>query len=633
MSAISSHIPIIIAVALFGVFFFYLLYRFIVASKRRRSVGARVGGTGPMAIQADQAPRRRVTAARMGWTGRVVAPQDHVGIVRRRFGGADPVFLRITPHNQRGVQARTLLPGRPARLVPGLYAIELVPRVHVPEGMIGLVVANEGQKRPATRLLGQHVECDSFQDGQAFLLRGGEQGRQAVTLAGDHFYHVNTQLFDIQYVPRTRVPVGTVGLVIARAGRVRAPDRPFARHVECDNFQDGQAFLDGGGEQGRQLAVLIGGTSYDINPALFDVITTATVAGTATPDGLTAGHLQEIAVPIGYTGVVITLDGAEPGRGGPGTVGPWIKGHRSFRLPWVFLGGGGHRGVQEETIGEGTVCALNPWFARVVLIPTRVLILEWNDKPPAEGGRNFDAELDRITVTIQGHRVHMELSQTLRIPEKAAPKLVSTFGGSGSSRLGGLVHDPLPVQRFVEKVLGATVASYLSGIASTSTVQEFLLKYTEARTDLATQVRIALESWDVEAISTNLGSFEADDQKLNAELQAEASAQLHRSTLNVLRDNVLIEDEIDQVRFRPELRRAALELRAEIDALGLDNVALIRMIREMSGMQVPDYIGGDISSYAEALPMPVLRDLMSRLREMRSDRELPPKAPPQLTED
>ena len=124
MSAISSHIPIIIAVALFGVVFFYLFYRFIVASKRRRSVGARVGGTGLMAIQADQAPRRRVTAARMGWTGRVVVPSDHVGIVRRRFGGADPVFLRITPHNRRGMQARTLLPGRPARLVPALYAVE-----------------------------------------------------------------------------------------------------------------------------------------------------------------------------------------------------------------------------------------------------------------------------------------------------------------------------------------------------------------------------------------------------------------------------------------------------------------------------------------------------------------------------
>ncbi len=89
----------------------------------------------------------------------------------------------------------------------------------------------------------------------------------------------------------------------------------------------------------------------------------------------------------------------------------------------------------------------------------------------------------------------------------------------------------------------------------------------------------------------------------------------------MLRDNILIEDEIDQVRVLPERRRAALELQAEIDALGVDNVALIRMIRalirmirEMSSMQVPEYIGGDISSYAEALPMPVLRDLMSRLR-------------------
>ncbi len=90
----------------------------------------------------------------------------------------------------------------------------------------------------------------------------------------------------------------------------------------------------------------------------------------------------------------------------------------------------------------------------------------------------------------------------------------------------------------------------------------------------------------------------------------------------MLRDNILIEDEIDQVRVLPERRRAALELQAEIDALGVDNVALIRMIR-----------GGDISSYAEALPMPVLRDLMSRLREMRSDRQPQSEAPPQLTED
>ena len=86
-----------------------------------------------------------------------------------------------------------------------------------------------------------------------------------------------------------------------------------------------------------------------------------------------------------------------------------------------------------------------------------------------------------------------------------------------------------------------------------------------------------------------------------------------------------------RVRAHPQVTR--IRLQAEIDALGVDNVALIRMIREMSGIQVPEYIGGDISSYADALPMPVIRDLMSRLREMRSDRQPQPEAPPQLTED
>ena len=517
----------------------------IPAAYRRGLAPVPEWAAGSEAIHADQHARRLITAARMGWTGRVVVPPDHVGIVRRRSGTADPDFLKVTPDNRRGVQAHTLLPGQPTWLMPGRYTVEFVPQVHVPEGMIGLVSAREGRRRPAGRILGRHVECDNFQDGQKFLRDGGEQGRQVATLPGDISYYINTRLFEVQFVPRTTVPPGTIGLVIARAGMVRAPDQPFGRHVECSSFQDGQAFLDGGGEQGKQLAVLAGGTSYDINPALFEVITVANVAGRQ--DGLTAYHLQEMAVPIGYTGVVITLDGAEPEAGSaPGTVGPRVAGHRGFRLPWVFLGGG-QRGVQEETIGEGTVCSLNPWFVRVVLIPTRVLILEWNDKPPAEGSRNFDADLDRITVTIQGHRVHTQLSQTLRIPERAAPRLVSAFGGTGSSGLGGLVHDAMPVQRFVEKVLGATVASYLSGIASTSTVQEFLLKYTEARTDLAAQVRIALESWGVEAISTNLGSFEAEDPRLNAELQAEASAQLHRSTLNVSANNVVIEDEIDQV--------------------------------------------------------------------------------------
>ncbi len=576
------------------------------------SADARRGSTDPDAGQAGQAPMRTT----MGWTGRVAVPQDHVGIVRRRFGAADPDFPRITPDdNYRGWQARTLPPGQTTWLKPGQYSVELVPRVYVPEDKIGLVTANEGRQRPRGRRLGRYVECRNFQDGQAFLLGGGEQGRQAATLAGGHYYHINTRLFGVELVPRTHVPAGTVGLVIALDGKVVPPGQRFARHVECDNFQDGQAFLEAGGEQGRQLAVLGGGVSYDINPALFKVLTTETIARTGTQDGLTAAHLREFTIPSAMTGVVLTLDGAAPGEAG--TVGPRVEGHQSFRLPWVFLDGGGRKGVQQESLGEGSTCALNPWFARVVLIPTHVLNLEWSRSPDQKAG-NYDSQLSRITVTVQGYKVHMELSQTLKIPERAAPRLVGEFGDQmGSAPLGGLVDHRAPVQRFVEKVLGATVKGYINGMAASGSVQEFLGRYHDARRELADKVRAELAAWGVEPGSTSLGSFEAEDAKLNEELQEAASEEARRNALAIKEQNAKIQARITMTLMESKLMEAHPEFWSEVKALGADNVTLIRAMEAASGMNVPQIINSKSSDLKEVLPLHILRDLVSRMREQR----------------
>ena len=563
--------------------------------------------------------------------GRRVVPTDHIGIIRRRYGPGhpDPRFKKITPYDSRGLQARTLVPDRPVWLFPGLYTVTFVSRTYVPEGMVGLVSANEGAQRPTSRPVAWHVECDNFQDGQAFLLNGGEQGRQIPVLPGGTSYYINTVLFSVGVAPRTYVPPGTVGLVVALVGRIRPPDQPFGRFVECDNFQDGLAFLAGHGEQGRQLPVLAGGTYYDINPALFKVITTENVSGSQ--DGLTASHLREIAIPVGYTGVVITLDGAEP-LANAVAVGPKVAGHRSFRLPWVFLSGAGHRGVQQETLGEGAVCSLNPWFVRVMLIPTRLLYMEWTKKDPSESG-HYDANLDQVVVNIQGHRLRVEMSQTLRIPMQAAPKLVSQFGGSTTSGLGGLVNDPVPVQRFVERVLGATVAAYFNAIATASTIDEFLSLYAGTRTDLSAQVRNTLQSWGVEAVSTTLGEFESQDPEFDEVRKKEFAEQMRGKVLKVERVNIDVEDEIDAVRVRAEERRTALELKAEIEALGVENVTQIRMIREISQWQGPQYIGGDISAYVDSMPMMIRKDLINNLRQLRAAHGLAPADTRALTGD
>ncbi|MDN0199558.1 SPFH domain-containing protein [Streptomyces sp. S.PNR 29] len=557
----------------------------------------------------------------VGWAGRVAVPADHVGIVTRRLGPAhpNPAFKQVNPATARGVLARTLLPGGFHWLTPLMYSVDFVPRVHVPAGMIGLVTAKEGRTRTDGRTLGRHVDCDGFQDGQAFLLGGGEQGVQVATLTGGQAYYINTRLFDVEMVPRTYVPPGTVGLVQAKAGAVRPADQRFGRHVECDSFQDGQAFLDGGGEQGRQLAVLGGGAYYDINPELFQVITTDNVS--ASRDGLTEAHLQEISLEEGYTGVVVTLDGAEPRQDADGTVGPRVEGHRSFRLPWVFLAGGGWRGVQEETLGEGTTYALNPWFVRVLPIPTRMLFLKWADKQESESD-NYDVALGKIVVNVQGFDLEVALSQNLQIPRDVAPRLVSEFGGVPTSGLGGLVDDPAPVQRFVRNVLGETVSGYFSEIATTSSVLDFLGRYEDVRKDLTDKVTHALEKLGVRTLNTSLGRFTPTDPSLPEALKKRFDAENDLDNLRVGVEQAQLRDLIDELEAQSEYRRVALELEKEVRLLGPENVAMIRIVREFANFDVPDYIGGgDISAYVQALPMTAVQDLLARLRELRQDQQ------------
>lgn len=557
-------------------------------------------------------------------TGRYTVPTGQVGIVRRVFGPSHPDrrFKRVIPSRARGLQARTLTPGRLYWFPPLLYRIELVARTDVPSGMIGVVTALEGAKRSPRRTVARHVECDDFQDGEAFLLNGGEQGRQLEVLAGDTSYYINTALFEVEFVPRTHVPAGTVGLVIAKDGEVRPLDQPFGRHVECDNFQDGQAFLRNGGQQGRQLAVLPGGTSYDINTALFEVITTRTVDPRA-HGGLTARHLKEIAIPIGDVGVVVTLDGAasEPGED---PVRPPVAGHRSFRLPWVFLANGGRLGVQEETLGEGTY-ALNPWFVRVVLIPTRLVILEWTKKDSSKAG-NFDAALDQIVVNIQGYRLQVEMSQTLQIPGASAPRLVSRFGDTMMSGLGGLADDPVPVQRFVERVLGSTVATYFNAMAAAATVDEFLTTYASTRTNLAAQVRNALLAWEVEAVSTNLGEFESQDPELDRARQRIFAAQMRGKELTEEEKSEMIRSRILEIQHASKRQERLLDaalLEEQIRLLGADTIAMQMFLRELKDMGVPEFVSGDAGALLEHLPMQRALEMIGGVRQ-RARQSLPP---------
>jgi hypothetical protein len=294
-----------------------------------------------------------------------------------------------------------------AALAGGIYLVAAARTV--PTGHVGIVERRFGLVGP----------------GEFSVRTGlGAQGPQAVILKPDRRYLRSPLLYKVTYARQTVVPAGTVGAVVALVGAPPAAHQTLCRHVECNLFQDGRAFLLGGGQMGRQPAVLPGGARYDINPLIFDVVTVDNIGEGR--HGLTADSLRETSVPVGATGVVIALEGA-PADEEDGVVAPVVPGHASFQLPWMFLDGGGRRGAQAETLGQG-IYRINPWFARVVLIPTRDLILEWERTSQDKPQDNYDVALEQIRINIEGHRLRFTMTQTIRIPSKAAPVLVGRFG-------------------------------------------------------------------------------------------------------------------------------------------------------------------------------------------------------------
>lgn len=481
------------------------------------------------------------------------------------------------------------------RAIPGL--------IRVPNQKIGIVSSRFGND-----------ERDEFD-----IKMYDSRGIQASVLPPNSTHMLNPVRFQVDYAPQTYVPDGTIGLINALAGRVKPPGRSLGQYIkDADYFQDGAAFLRGGGEQGRQLGFLPGGARYNINPRLFEVITVER------PDlmkihGLTEKDLQVVRVPAGSTGVVITQVGKRAGQG-IDDVGRLVEGHHQFQLPWVFVGRDGQSGVQAEPLDVGTY-EINPWFAQVVQIPTRELALEWTsrstDKPD-----NFDTQLEQIEVNINGYRIGIDVTQTLTIPPATAPRLVRRFGQ-------GDVDDPSqarrePVQRFVGRVLGGTVSGYFNQLAGGYQIMEFIINFGVFRTQLQDKVVNELDGWDVIAGATILEGFTTEDRELDMLRRTLAGQDIElRKELQRLK---LLEAELDSRKVQAQIDIIGIEmagarevevLRQQVKILGPYQVVLERVVERMGNINVPQFIGGDTADrLLAAMPMSVtqdmIRDLLSR---------------------
>ena len=474
--------------------------------------------------------------------GVVIVPDNTIGLVTKKFvlWGEHkdlPPGRIVAINGEAGDQVDTLASGVHYGLWPWQYIVINQALTVVPIGCIGVVESRDGAPLADGNIIGKHVACDMFQDARAFLDGGGQRGAQGLVMP-EGAYRINTLLFRVKSEPVTSISKDQIGVVEAQGGIPIGNGRVLAKHVECNMFQDVEAFMAGGGERGPQISIIPNG-QYRINPRLFSV-----------------RAVPVVDVPDNMVGVVTTREGAPLA---PGEIaGKAVADHNMYQSGQTFLNAGGCKGLQEQVIlagryfinpmfatvevaemtkvpiaNAGVVIAyvgdeghdvtgaafkhgnlvsrgqkgvwvepldpgkypINPYTHKVECVPTANVVLNWaTGKTEAH---NLDKNLSTITVrSSDGFTFNLDVSQIIHIPRSDAPKVIARFGS---------------VANLVTQVLEPTIGNYFRNAAQSSDVIDFLKGRAQRQSDAKNCIGDALHEYNVVAVDTLIGDISPPD--------------------------------------------------------------------------------------------------------------------------
>jgi uncharacterized membrane protein YqiK len=508
--------------------------------------------------------------------GVVIIPDDSVGVVTKKFvllgrNRRLPDGRIVALNGEAGFQADTLSPGLHMGLWPWQFSVDRQKFLTIPQGKLGCVEACDGKPLSSGRIVARHVDCDSYQDARSFLANGGERGPQ-MTVIPSGTYRINTLLFKVSVVDAVAVPPGQIGVIEARDGKPLTGGRIIARQVDCDCFQDGQAFIDHGGERGPQMAVISPGI-YRINPFLFAV-----------------SLADAIDVPDNKIGVVMTREGNALPDGE--IAGPSVAGHNMFQNPQAFVEAKGCKGLQEQVLlagryfinprfatvelvdmvevpiahvgvviafvgkegndvtgdsfrhgnlvskGEKGVWAtpldpgkypLNPYTHKVSNVPTANVVLNWaTGKSEAH---QLDKNLSTITVrSADGFKFNLDVSQIIHIPRNDTPKVIARFGDMSA---------------LVTQVLEPTIGNYFRNAAQGSDIIDFLKNRSLRQNEARQAISAALTEYNVGAVDTLIGDIVPPEQLMKT-LTDRKIAEQERVTFETQRLAQSVRQELEQ---------------------------------------------------------------------------------------
>ncbi len=529
----------------------------------------------------------------------VIVGGTQIAVLERRWIGRKmPNGRVVAMRNEVGIQARILGPGLHL-LIPFLYRTQKFPMMLIGEDEVGFVESVDGNPVEPGRIFAHVVQGHGlFQDGEAFLKNQGEKGLQ-IQILPPGLYRVNPYLFKITKERSVQIPNGKVGVVMASDGQPIAPGRLLAKHIAAhNNFQDGQSFLEQGGQKGPQIDVLLPGT-YRINTKLFQVdITNATIVPSKKVALVTArdgeplpsseyvarsvpGHREfqdaatflekqgqrgpqvdflrpgtfyinplmfdialddVVQVARGEVAVIVSNVGKDPKE----LLGSQAKGNEDYLKSGVerYVVDEGYRGIQHEVLGPGTYY-LNKWAYTPHIIPTTNITIDWAEEKSDERVPHVFNPLS--IVSKDGFEMTISVKVIIRVLPQQAPHMVARIG---------------TIENLVEHVIHPLIDSSFRNQASSTEAMKFMQDRHEEQRKAEEHISKELGRYHVECVSVLICEINLPERLMET-LTSKVVAMQQKSMFDAQQEAEDRRKEMEKTRALANLQPSLVK--AEID--------------------------------------------------------------------
>lgn len=455
---------------------------------------------------------------------------------------------------------------------PSYNKTPIIKPISVAPNQIALVIALKGHEITNDNpiRLGKVVSCNNFQNHEQFFRNGGQQGAQLQVLTTGHYY-INTEFFTVitkenaldndndlkpeslkSYIVKDR----EIGIVTVLTGEPNNDDDINSVDKSLHNsYQDPQAFFNHGGKQGLQEEILTPGKYY-INPWFAKIQATS---------------ITEI--PIGAVGVVISHTGKESNE---------------------IIVDEGYKGVRKKIIrGKKNI---NTETKTVHLIPTMDITLEWSPKKE-KLANSYDKDLPLLKLsTKDGYTIILEVSQTIKIKEEDAPKLISRLHGIRKSD-EQISKDKLKypaISSLITRVIKSSVQSYFTNIAQQYEALDFKTKKDEIQNAALKEVQSQLDEYGVEAKRLTI-SIDDFPESLNQKLQKKTILALESKIAPLEHQKKLDDIKAANVRAGIEAETQLAKEKHIMEMYGKDQYFEMKKIENLIQVNFPDTVYGNNS--------------------------------------